>query len=131
MKNPLLPMLAMLTLAGAAHAEWTLVDHASKDVTLYVEKESHKPTGRGSVVMWHLVDYAAVQDYEGKPFRSIKGQDEYDCGKGLRRDMLHFWHQDGMGNSHTVQVTYTPGPWAAPSAGSIEYSLMRAACRGQ
>ena len=128
MKKTLLPVLAALSLAGPAYAEWTRINHPSGDVTLYVEKESHKPTGRGSFVMWHLVDYATAQDYEGKPFRSIKGQNEYDCAKGLRRDMLHLWHQDAMGNSHMVQAAYKPGPWIAPSEGSIEHSLFRAAC---
>ena len=116
------------SLLGTAHAEWTRVDHPSSDVILYVEKESHKPTGRGSVVMWHLVDYSAAQDYNGKPFRSVKGQDEYNCARGLRRDMLHLLHEDAMGNSHMVHAAYKPGPWTAPAEGSIEYSLLRTAC---
>ena len=78
--------------------------------------------------MWHLVDYAKAQDYDGKPFRSIKGQNEYHCGKGEQRDTLHLWHQGEMGSSHMVQAAYKPGPWIVPAEGSIEHSLMRVAC---
>ena len=120
--------LALLSLTAAAHADWTRIEHGSSDVALYIDKESQQPSGRGSVLMWHLADYAAPQDYYGKPFRSIKGQNEYDCDKGVMRDMLHFWHQDGMGSSHMVQASYKPGHWAAPAEGSAEQTLMRVAC---
>ena len=128
MKMNALLALTLLSLAGAARAEWTLVEHPSKDLKLYYDKESHQPSGTGTVLIWHLVDYATPQDLNGKPFSSVKGQSEYDCDKGLRRDMMHLWHQDGMGNSHMVHVTYKPGPWGPATAGSTEQTLMRLAC---
>ncbi len=125
-KNLLLISLALLT--TVAHADWTRVEQASSELTLYVDHESRKDTGYGSTLMWYLLDYAALQDYQGKPFHSVKGQDEYDCTKGVRRDLLHFWHQDGMGNSRMMQAEYTPGPWIAPAEGSVHQVLLQIAC---
>lgn len=128
MKKKILVLIAMAILAGAAHADWIRIEHGETSVSLYIDQDSRLPSGRGSIVMWHLVDYATAQDYEGKPFRSIKGQNEYDCGQGTRRDLLHLWHQEAMGNSHMVQAAYVPGPWTAPAEGSIEHTLLRVAC---
>mgnify|MGYP006304648947 CR=1 FL=1 len=124
----LLPALALSSLAGVAHAEWSRIDYASKELTLYIDKESHQPSGTGTMLLWHLMDYATPQDINGKAFISIKGQGEYNCEQGIRRDMMHLWHQESMGNSHMAHVTYKPGPWGTPAKGSIEQTLMRIAC---
>lgn len=127
MKRLLFP-LVLITAATAAQADWTRVEHASDDFTLYVDRDTLKNSGVGLFQMWHLFDYPAAQEVDGKPFRSLKGQDEYDCDKRMRRDVLHLWHQDGMGNSHNVKAAYKPGPWTAPEPGSAAEALLRVAC---
>jgi hypothetical protein len=124
-----LSLLVMLSgVVGWAHADWVRVEHSAKELHLYIDAETRQDSGHGSIVMWHLVDFNSDQDYNGKPFRSIKGQDEYDCGQGLRRDVFHLWHQDNMGASHMAHAAYKPGPWTTPSQGSVEQTLMRLAC---
>lgn len=128
MKMNSLWALALLALTSAAHADWTPVEYASNELKLYIDKDSHQPSGTGTMLLWHLMDYVKPQDLNGKAFSSIKGQGEYDCDKGLRRDMMHLWHQDAMGNSHMVHVTYKPGPWGPVPKSGIEQTLARIAC---
>ncbi len=127
MKRLLFPFILAVTASGA-HADWTRIDHASGDYALYVDHETKKSSGVDLVQMWHLLDYTAQQEVDGKPFRSLKGQDEYDCGRRMRRDVLHLWHVDGMGNSHNVKSAYKPGPWTPAEPGSAAESLLRVAC---
>lgn len=124
----MLALLSLVMLANHAHADWTRTDFASDKVTVYFDRDSLKSAGVGMVQMWHLYDFASAQDYSGRPYLSYKGQDEYDCERGLRRDMMNLYHKDGMGNSQMVQAEYKPGPWTKPEAGSAQEALIRIAC---
>ncbi len=86
-------------------------------------------SGVNAMLLWHLLDYTIAQDYDGKPYLSLKGEIEYDCDKGLKRNQMHLRHQDGMGNSHLVHAAYKPGPWGAPAEGTHESTLMRIVCK--
>ena len=123
-------ILATVALCSAAHAEWTRVEHPSRDYALYIDKETLQPSGTGTMVLWHLLDYTIAQDYDGTPYLSIKGQIEYDCEKGIKRNQMHLRHKDGMGNSNLVHAAYKPGPWGPPAAGTHEQTLMRVVCKG-
>ena len=92
-------MLAALTMSAAAHAEWSRVENPSKEYALYIDKETLQPSGVGTILLWHLLDYTIAQDYDGTPYLSMKGQIEYDCEKGIKRDQMHLRHKDGMGTA--------------------------------
>lgn len=128
MKKKFYLLFALCTVTGLVHADWSRIEHSSKELSLYVDSETRQDSGRGTIVLWHLVDFKSNQDLSGSPYRSIKGQDEYDCEKGVRRDMFHLWHQDSMGASTMVHAAYKPGPWTTPAQGSVEQTLMRLAC---
>lgn len=127
MKKTLLTML-LACISVAAHADWTRMTHGATDFVLYVDHETRQDTGGGTVKLWHLVDYAAEQDLNGRPFRSIKAHDEYDCSRGMRRDIMHVWHADNMAGGMMLKAAYKPGPWSAPTESSIEQTLMRLVC---
>lgn len=127
MKRILLSVVLASAAAGA-HADWTKVDHPSKELSLYIDRDTLKTAGVGIMQMWHLVDYGQAQQIDGKPFLSVKGQDEYDCDKQMRRDVLYLWHEGPMGNSHNVKAAYKPGPWTKPEPGSYDESLLAIAC---
>lgn len=127
MKRILLSVVLASAAAGA-HADWAKVDHPSKDFSLYVDRDTLKTAGVGIMQMWHLLDYGQPQQIDGKAFLSVKGQDEYDCDKQMRRDVLYLWHEGPMGNSHNVKAAYKPGPWTKPEAGSHDASLLAIAC---
>ncbi len=124
-------LLALLGLSLSAHAGWTNVEFVGDEVTLHVDMATLKDTGHGTAEMWYVINYASVQKVDDKPFRSIKGQSEYDCAKGMSREMLHLWHIDPMGNNKLVQFSHAPNAWIVPEAGSIEQTLMQVACKRQ
>jgi hypothetical protein len=128
MKKKLYLLIALCSVTGWVYADWTRIEHSGKELSLYIDTETRQDSGRGTILMWHLVDFKADQDFNGSPFRSIKGQDEFDCDKGVRRDMFYLWHQDGMGASHMVHAAYKPGPWAPVVNGSVQQTLMRMVC---
>lgn len=124
----ILPLITLLSAATVAHADWSRIEQADNSLTLYADMETRKDSGHGTVTLWHLLDYQAPQELEGKSFRSIKGQNEYNCADGVSREMMYLWHRDAMGNSQLVQATYVPTAWLAPEAGSIKQTLMQTVC---
>lgn len=128
MSKKILLLIALCASFSSAHADWSRIEHGDKQLALYVDQATREDKGHGIAVIWHLVDYVAPQDLNGKPFRSAKAQFEYDCGKNLTRVMLIFWHPDQMGNSQMVNAAYKPGAWSAPAEGSIERTLINYVC---
>lgn len=124
-------LMALSGMLGSAHADWSKITHGDKQATLYVDYETRADTGRGTIVIWHLADYAVPQDLDGKSYRSAKAQFEYDCSKDLSRELMYFLHPDPMGNSQMVHAAYKPSPWVTPIAGSIERTLMPIACKSK
>ncbi len=131
MKKSLLSMLILpfgLMAAGAQAAGWSRVDSSSTDYQLYVDQSTAEKSGPGMVQLWHVADYAQPQDRDGKAFKSIKFRNEYDCEKGMVRDLLRSWHKEQMGEGIVVYWNHGPWPWNKPEAGSIDETLLRATC---
>lgn len=120
---------SLFVLSSAAHADWSKVETNNSDLTLYVDYESRVDSGHGTMVMWHMTDYAIAQSLGDKKFRSMKGKDEYDCAKDVSRELLYFWHPDPMGNSQMVNAAYVPTAWLKPEAGSLQRELIQIACK--
>ena len=127
MKKTLLVLL-LAAVTASAHAEWTRIEYPSKAFVLYVENDTLVKPDANSVKLWHLLDFAEPQSLEGRPFLSIKARDEYDCGRGMRRDLMHLWHFGNMADGTLLKAAYKPGSWSAPVAGSVEETLMRTVC---
>lgn len=127
MKRRLLSIL-LFCFAGAAHADWVRLDSPMKEPTLYKDSAALEKTGPDTFKAWHVVDYAGDQDYEGKPFRSMKLNYEYDCGRRMLREWLRVLHRDAMGNGLTVYWTHGPWPLTKPDAGSVDEALVNAMC---
>ncbi|MBM3338069.1 MAG: hypothetical protein FJY60_10370 [Betaproteobacteria bacterium] len=120
--------LLLATLNASAYAEWTRVEHPSKAFVLYVENGAIVATDASSAKLWHLLDYAEPQSLDGRAFLSIKARDEYDCSRGMRRDLMHLWHVGNMADGTLLKAAYKPASWTAPAAGSVEETLMRMVC---
>ena len=121
--------LVLLICASVAHADWTRLGSSAKDPALYVDAAGVEKTGPDTFKAWHVVDYAADQDYEGKPFRSMKLNYEYDCGRRMLREWLRVLHRDAMGGGLTVYWTHGPWPLVKPEAGSVDDALLAAMCK--
>ena len=127
MKKMLLVLL-LAALSASAHAEWTRIEYPSKAFVLSVENDPLVKQDPNSVKLWHLMDFGEAQSLDGRPFLSIKARDEYDCGRGMRRDLMHLWHFGNMADGTLLKAAYKPGSWSAPAAGSVEEALMRLVC---
>lgn len=128
MKASLL-LITLMSVALVAHADWEPMGAGPAQSTLYKSAGVPEPTGPDTFKLWHVVDYAADQDYEGKPFRSLKLNYEYDCGKQAIREWLRVLHKDGMGGGLTVYWTHGPWPWVKPDPGSVDEALLRGMCK--
>lgn len=128
MKKYLLSMLLLSLTSGAYAAGWSRIDSSSEDYTLYVDRSTAEKSGPDMVQLWHVADYVKPQDREGKAFKSIKFRNEYDCGKGMVRDLLRSWHKEQMGEGIVVYWNHGPWPWTKPEAGSIDETLLNATC---
>jgi hypothetical protein len=95
---------------------------------VYVENDTLVKTDPNSAKLWHLVDYTEPQSLDGRPFLSIKARDEYDCDRGMRRDLMHLWHFGNMADGTMLKAAYKPASWTTPAAGSVEEALMRLVC---
>ncbi len=118
-----------------AHADWVKIDAPMPDPVLYMDKSAAEKSGADMVKLWHIVDYAGMQAHEGKPYRSIKANYEYDCSQGRFREIILIMHKEAMGNGQTVywthglwSLTHDPASWLQPQAGSNEAALLVAAC---
>lgn len=121
--------------AQNSNAEWVKINSPVESANLYIDKTAAEKSGLNLVKVWHIVDYAAVQYYEGKPFRSIKATYEYDCDNQRFRELIRILHADPMGNGITVywthglwSLTHDPSTWIQPAEHSFEATLVTAAC---
>ena len=129
MKKKML-LLALLVMSASAFADWTKLEFAGDGLTLHVDMSTLKNSGHGTTEIWYVINYAAQQQVDGKPFRSLKGQSEYDCSNGKSREMLQLWHADPFGNSKMMQFSHTPyNAWVIPADGSVDRALMQLVCK--
>lgn len=128
MKRILLSMSLSLLAVGAHAAGWSRIDAPSSDVKLFVDQSTAEKSGPGMVRLWHVADFAQPQDRDGKAYKSIKFRNEYDCDKGMVRDLLRSWHKEPMGEGQVVYWNHGPWPWTRPESGSIDETLLRTTC---
>jgi hypothetical protein len=85
--------------------------------------------GSGSVAqMWELWDFRSPHTFEGKPYRSVRNQYEYDCA-GMRRRMLSTrGFAQPMGRGAVVAEANDTLPWQWIDASSLFASHWKAAC---
>ena len=128
MMKRLLMGLMLLVTAGAASAEWTIVDGGDRFIH-YVDRETIRRNGN-LVKMWDLKDYLTVQkSATGFSYLSDKAQQEYDCKEEKSR-LLAFTDFSGqMGNGNVV---YSNGnvrdEWSPIQPESVGEAKWKIAC---
>lgn len=92
-------------------------------------------SGPNMIKLWHIVDFATTQNFEGKAYRSIKANYEYDCEHLRYRRLILLLHSEPMGNGMTIywthgmwSLTHDPSIWIQPDKNSIDAALASAAC---
>ncbi len=115
MKRAILLSLLFAVLAGGVQADWLQVGENPRLVT-YVDTTIR--TNQGSLFVWVLFDYKAVQESprSGKRYLSEKAQYEIDRASEKARGIFFTWHSAGMGNGTVVHTGNKPLAWEPTSA---------------
>jgi hypothetical protein len=128
-------LLSLCLVAGAAHADWVRIGSSLKDPALYMDSSAVERPAPNRIRLWNIVDYASVQQHDGKDYRSALVNYEFDCDRGAFRELIRVLHKDAMGSGVTVYWTHGlwswargPGAWNLPEQGSVESALVGAGC---
>jgi hypothetical protein len=124
----LLPFFLLFS-AGFAHADWTPIASSLNDPKLYIDHDSIKTTIPRRPQVYHIANYAQIQNKDGKDFRSEMFRFEYDCEKSLFREIGHTWHKGEMATDMLVYFSEGAWAWTTPERGSKEEVLLMASCK--
>ncbi len=64
--------------SSVAHADLVKINSPDRSANLYLDKSVAEKSGPNMIKLWHIIDYETTQEYEGKAYRSIKANYEYD-----------------------------------------------------
>ena len=130
-----LAYIFLLTFSAVAHADWVKINSSDTSVNFYLDRSVAEKSGPNMIKLWHIVDFATTQDFEGKAYRSIKANYEYDCANLRYRRLILLLHAEPMGNGNTVywthglwSLTHDPSAWIQPAENSHEATLVIGAC---
>ncbi len=116
-------------------SEWVLVV-GTDTMTVYFDPSTLRRDGN-ITRMWHLTDLkSASAAFDGKPYLSDKGQDEYDCKKNLSRTLAFSLHSKNMGKGETVYsesnpLKRGPVPWDRVEPSTAAELMWKIACKKQ
>ncbi len=121
-------MLLLAFVSSNAMAQW--VNLGENDVfTAYANSDTIRRSG-DKVEMSTIVNYNAPVDVEtGKPFMSIKVQNEYDCKKKQYRQLALVAFSESMGAGQSIHVDSTFREWSRVTPDTVEENFFDYACR--
>ena len=127
-KALLMGLLAVVS--SSAVAEWVEIG-GNESATAYADRTTIEKAGN-LVKMWDLLDFKAVQARPyGKPYRSQKTRQEYDC-KDDRARILHVLrYAENMGGGEEARADSDPDEWKPARPGSTLAMLRAFACANQ
>jgi len=127
--NELARLIKMATLENkGAEDGWVLVGRDKTDAS-YANPSTIRRNG-ALVKMWDITDFkkAQVGNKSVKPYKSTKGQNEYDCEEERLRSLSSSWHSENMGRGNVVFSIHEPLEWVAVSPDSRGRRLWSVAC---
>ena len=125
--------ILLLATSGSALAKWVQVG-GNDDIATYVDPTTIRKSGN-KVKMWTLMDYSTQQqhkisDQTGKPYRSGKIQEEYDCKEEQSRMLYFSCHSENMGAGDVVcESSDATKNWIPVPPGSLEDTILKFACK--
>lgn len=108
-------------------AEWTEVG-GNDNQTVYADLTSiHKSSNR--VTMWSLLDLKEPDTTTGKPYLSMKMQNEFDCEREQYRFLFSLNYSGSMGGGEVVFRNGTAAEWNPIPPTSAAKTLWKVACK--
>lgn len=109
-------------------AEWVKVISSDGADGVYVDYSTIRVEGN-KVKAWYVYDYLTIQKLpDGRAYKSVKDQMEYDCNKELGRNVTATAYTENMGMGGIVFSEYGTAPWERPPQGSIAATTILAVC---
>lgn len=119
-------MLLLTVVSNAAMAEWVRLG-STNSLTFYADPSTIRKRGN-LVKMWFMDDFKDYHDSPTKPYRSTRGQDEYDCeGEQIRGVHLTSF-SESMGRGDTVNQYNDIGKWYPIAPSSSGETMWKFAC---
>lgn len=121
-------IVPLTDVSNNAAAGWVIVGSDKTD-TQYANPSTIRRKGN-MAKMWDLLDFkkAQVAGKPIKPYKSTKGQYEYDCEEERMRLLSSSWHSDHMAKGEVVFTEDDPSEWRSVSPGSRGEDLWLVAC---
>lgn len=120
-------MMLLAVVSSNAMAEWVKVG-GSDTLSIYADPTTIRKKSN-IVKMWNMFDLKAEQTVTGgKPFLSVKGQEEYDCKEEQVRILYESNHSRNMGSGEQVFSTANLGKWLPVPPDSGTKVLWNYAC---
>lgn len=121
-------ILMMLLAVASSSAMAKLVEIGSDEsITIYADLATIRRVG-DKVVMWEVGDFKKAGKTGGKPFMSMRKQQEYDCKEGQIRTLHITLYSDSMGKGEVVHTANKPRDWEPVAPNSYGQFLLRTAC---
>lgn len=120
-------MLLIAAVSGSAAAAWERVGE-NKEFTGYADPVTIRRAGH-LVQMWVLRDYKAVQNFDSKPYKSVREQFEYDCRDERLQLLAVVAHFENSAKGRVVySATFDTEDWQPVRRGTMNESLRKFAC---
>lgn len=122
-------MLVLGLVCSSASAEWRNVA-SYNSITLYVDSSTILKRGN-MVKMWSLVDFKNPDTLEGRSYRSMKSQNEYDCKEVKNRMTYNSYHTGNMGDGEVFAINASIGDMMPVPPNSGNLIMWKIACGKQ
>jgi len=120
-------MMLFAAASGSAAAAWERVRENS-ELTSYADPATIRKSGN-MVQMWVLFDYKTPQEFDGKPFVSIREQFEFDCNGERLQLVTVFSHAENMAKGRIVySASFDYEEWQPIRRGTTNEALWKFAC---
>jgi hypothetical protein len=114
---------------ASVEAKWEMLATSNDNGGLSTYYDRSTIRRSGSVAqMWELWDFRSPQTFDGKPYRSVRNQYEYDCASMRRRMLSTRGFAQPMGRGAVVAEANDTLPWQRIDASSLFAGHWKAAC---
>ena len=121
-------VMMLLTVAStSAAAEWVSIG-GTGGMTTYMDPATVRRTGN-MAEMWTLSDYTTLREDIGKPYRSVRGLQEYDCKEGQSRTLSKSFHSGNRADGEIVSHSSEIGNWEPVSPQARSELPWKLVCR--
>lgn len=120
-------MVLLAVVSSSAMAEWVQITVGHETLIVYADPASLRRASN-KVKMWVLIDFKMSQTVDGKPYVSLKRQDEFNCKDEQSRTLFTSAYSRNMGGGDVIYSESISYKWSPVMPGSVGEGLWKFAC---